>query len=119
MYENNKNLEEFQKKRNEEKKKETIAGGDDKFKKYNENQKDYKYFINQQRINEINSLQKWINENMKQKQKKIDIENRDDKKWVDYNNKFNKSFNDKTYNEKCVDCNASCPINKLYELPKK
>ena len=119
MYENNKNLEEFQKKRNEEKKKETIAGGDDKFKKYNENQKDYKYFINQQRINEINSLQKWINENMKQKRKKIDIENRDDKKWVDYNNKFNKSFNDKTYNEKCVDCNASCPINKLYELPKK
>ena len=119
MFENNKNLEEFQKKRNEEKKKETIAGGDDKYKKFNENQKDYKYFINQQRINEINSLQKWINENMKQKQKKINKENKQDKKWEDYNNKFNKCFYEKTYNEKCVDCNTSYPINKLYELPKK
>ena len=119
MFESNKNLEEFQKKRNEEKKKETIAGGGDKFKKYNENQKDYKYFINQERINEINSLQKWINENMKLKKKRIDKENNEDKKWEDYNNKFNKSFYDKTFNEKCGDCNVAYPINKLYELPKK
>lgn len=119
IYENNKNLEEFHKKRNEEKKKENLAGGGDKFKKYNENQKDYKCFINQQRINEINSLQKWINENMKQKQKKIDKKNIEDKQWDDYNNKFNKSFFDKTNAEKCVDCNAAYPINKLYELPKK
>ena len=119
MYENNKNLEEYQKKINEKKKKEIITGGDDKYKKFKENQKDYKYFINQQRINEINSLQKWINENMKQKQKKIDKENKEDKKWDDYNNKFNKFFYDKTNAEKCADCNASYPINKLYEFPIK
>ena len=53
------------------KKNEIINGGEEQTKIFNRNQKDYKYFINQQRINEINSLQKWINENLRQKQKKI------------------------------------------------
>ena len=60
LYENNKNLEEFQNKRNEMKKNEKINGGEEQNKIFNRNQKDYKNFINQQRINEINSLQKWI-----------------------------------------------------------
>ena len=105
------------KKRDEIKKKEENEGRDDKYKIFNKNQRDYKYFINQQRINEINSLQKWINENMKQKQKKFIKEKNEDKKWDDYNREFNKSFNERTYAEKCENCNSMYPINKLYELP--
>ena len=118
MFENNKYLEEYQKKRNEIRKKERLDGADDKVKKFNRNQNDYKYFINQQRINEINSLQNWINENMKQKQKKIKKENNEDKKWVDYNKEFNRKYYDNTYAEKCANCNATYPMDKLYELPK-
>ena len=79
-----------------------IVGGENKLKKFNENQKDYKKFINQQRINEINSLQKWINENLKQKKKKIDKENKEEKKWDDYNKGFIRAYDDITYEEKCV-----------------
>ena len=116
MYDNNKYLEEIKKKRDEIKKKEENEGRDDKYKIFNKNQRDYKYFINQQRINEINSLQKWINENMKQKQKKFIKEKNEDKKWDDYNREFNKSFNERTYAEKCENCNSMYPINKLYEF---
>ena len=42
------------------KKNEKINGGEEQSKIFNRNQKDYKNFINQQRKNEINSLQKWI-----------------------------------------------------------
>ena len=118
MFENNKYLEEYQKKRNEIQKKESLDGADDKVKKFNRNQNDYKYFINQQRINEINSLQNWINENSKLKQEKIKKENNGDKKWVDYNKEFNRQFYDNTYAEKCANCNFAYPMDKLYELPK-
>ena len=63
------------------KKKEKINGGEEQSKIFNRNQKYYKNFINQQRINEINSLQKWINENWRQKQKKNNKENNENKKW--------------------------------------
>ena len=116
MFENNKYLEEFKKKRDEIKKKKKREGRDGKFKIFNENQKDYKYFVNQQRINEINSLQKWINENMKQKQKQIEKENNHLKRWVDYNKEFNKTFDENTYAIKCSDCNSINLINRLYEL---
>ena len=119
MYENNKYLEEFKKKRNGERKKEMIVGGENKLKKFNENQKDYKKFINQQRINEINSLQNWINENLKQKQKKINKKNKEEKKWDDYNKEFIRTYDDITYAEKCSNCNATYTIDKLYPFPKK
>ena len=119
LYENNKNLEEFQKKRNEMKKNEKINGGEEQSKIFNRNQKDYKNFINQQRINEINSLQKWINENWRQKQKKNNKENNENKKWENYNKEFDKTFYDNTYAEKCANCNATYPINKFYEISEK
>ena len=119
MYENNKYLEEYLKKKNEMKKKESIAGANEKMRKFNMNQKDYNYFINQQRINEINSLKKWINEYKKQKQNQINSENNEQKKWDNYNKEFNMKYNDNINVEKCVDCNATYPFDKLYTLPKK
>ena len=118
LNDNNKYLEEYQKKANENKKRDSLDGGDDKYKKFLKNQQDYKYFINQQRINEINSLQNWINENKKQKRLKANKDNNEERKWADYNKDFNQSYYDNTYIEKCADCNAISPPNKLYELPK-
>ena len=86
------------------KKNEKINGGEEQSKIFNRNQKDYKNFINQQRINEINSLQKWINENLRQKQKKNNKENNENKKLENYNKEFDKTFYDNTYAEKCANC---------------
>ena len=119
LYENNKYLEELKKKTEEDKKRDYLTGGDNKHKKFLRNQQEYKDFIKQQRINEINSLQNWINENKKQKQNKINKKNDEEKKWVDYNKEFNQSFYNNTYAEKCAECNAISPPTKLYELPKK
>ena len=88
-------------------------------KKFHRNQKEYYDFIKQQRMNEINSLQNWINENKRQRQKKLNDEYNDNKKWDEYNKEYNKQFYDNTYADKCSDCNATSPPNKLYELPKK
>ncbi len=118
MYKKNKDLEDYKKKRNEERKKEKIAGLANKSKKFNQNQIDYNKFINQQRINELNSLQNWLNENIKQKQKKINKENKEEKKWDDYNKVFIKTYDDNPYAEKCGNCNVAYPIDKLYPLPK-
>ena len=119
IYDNNKYLEEYLKRQNEMKKKESIDGTNAKMRKFNMNQNDYKYFINQQRINEINSLQKWINENKKQKQNQINNENNEQKRWDNYNKEFDRTYYDNTYEEKCANCNATYPIDKLYPLPKK
>ena len=116
MYDNNKILEEYQKKRAENRKKDSLIGAGEKKRKFNTNQNNYKYFINQQRLKEINSLQNWLNENMRQKQKKMDMENKENKKWDEYNKEYNRTFDNNTYAEKCADCNSACPINKLYQL---
>ena len=63
--------------------------------------------------------QNWLNENTKQKQKKLNDDYNDAKKWDEYNKEFNRKFYENTYAEKCVECNAMYPVNKLYELPNK
>jgi hypothetical protein len=118
IYDNNKFMEEFINKQKENKKKESIDGKNEKMRKFNKNQIDYKKFINQQRINEINSLQKWINENMNQKKKQKNEEMNEQKKWDNYNKEYIRTFYDNTYAEKCANCNATYPIDKLYPLPK-
>ena len=70
-------------------------------------------------MNEINSLQNWINENKRQRQKKLNDEYNDNKKWDEYNKEYNKKFYDNTYIDKCSDCNTTSPPDKLYELPNK
>ena len=117
--ETNKNLEEIQKKKNEIKNNENVNGIKEKMEKYNRNQNEYKKFMNQQKINEINCLQHWLNENMRQKQIKNNEENNESQKWKNYNNNYNKTFYDNTYTEKCANCNAAYPYNKLYKLPEK
>jgi hypothetical protein len=118
IYDNNKFMEEFINKQKENKKKESIDGKNEKMRKFNKNQIDYKKFINQQRINEINSLQKWLNENMNQKKKQKNDEMNEQKKWDNYNKEYIRTFYDNTYAEKCANCNATYPIDKLYPLPK-
>ena len=118
IYDNNRFMEEFINKQKENKKKESIDGLNEKKRKFNKNQIDYKNFINQQRINEINSLQKWINENMKQKKKQKNEEMNEQKKWDNYNKEYIRTYCDNTYSEKCANCNATYPIDKLYPLPK-
>jgi hypothetical protein len=118
IYDNNKFMEEFINKQKDNKKKESIDGLNEKMRKFNRNQIDYKKFINQQRINEINSLQKWLNENMKQKKKQKNDEMNEQKKWDNYNKEYIRTYHDNTYAEKCANCNATYPIDKLYPLPK-
>lgn len=116
---NNKYIEEYRKKKEQILRKDQQNGLDDKMKKFHRNQKEYNDFIRQQRMNEINSLQNWINENKRQRQKKLNDEYNDNKKWDEYNKEYNKKFYDNTYIDKCSDCNATSPPDKLYELPKK
>ena len=118
IYDNNKFMEEFINKQKDNKKKESIDGLNEKMRKFNRNQIDYKKFINQQRINEINSLQRWLNENMKQKKKQKNEEMNEQKKWDNYNKEYIRTYCDNTYAEKCANCNATYPIDKLYPLPK-
>jgi hypothetical protein len=116
---NNKYIEEYRKKKEQILRKDQQNGLDDKMKKFHRNQKEYNDFIKQQRLNEINSLQNWINENKRQRQKKLNDEYNDNKKWDEYNKEYNKKFYDNTYIDKCSDCNTTSPPDKLYELPKK
>ena len=118
IYDNNRFMEEFINKQKENKKKDSIDGANERMRKFNRNQIDYKNFINQQRINEINSLQRWINENMKQKKKQKNNEMNEQKKWDNYNKEYIRTYYDNTYAEKCANCNATYPIDKLYPLPK-
>ena len=85
--------------------KENINGYKNKIKKFKEKQNLYVNFINQQRINEINNLQNWINENLKQKKEQLNLKQNEDKKWRNYHKKFNESFNDNIKVEKCAECN--------------
>lgn len=103
--ENNINIINYKKKSNEMNNKENINGYKNKIKKFKEKQNLYVNFINQQRINEINNLQNWINENLKQKKEQLNLKQNEDKKWRNYHKKFNESFNDNIKVEKCAECN--------------
>ena len=119
ILDNNKYMKEYQKRKEQIQKKDNQNGYSHRTKMFNKNQKDYLNFINQQKTNEINSLQYWINENVRQKQKKINCENNDTRKWDAYNKAYLRKYNDNTYAEKCTECNSIYPMNKLMHLPKK
>ena len=115
LNDNNKYLEEYQKKANENKKRDSLDGGDDKYKKFLKNQQDYKYFINQQRINEMNNLQNWINESLKQKNEEMNKKNNEDQRWKKYHKDFNDFYEQNTHVDKCAECNLIY-TNRLYPL---
>ena len=119
MNENMKNLEAYQKFQDEVDKKDKMVGASDKFNEYKKNQTNYRYFLYSQKLNEINNLQNWIDENKRQNEKKLNFENKERKNWREYNNKYVKTYFDNTHAEQCVDCNMIYPIHRLYEIAKK
>ena len=119
ILDSNRYMEEYQKKREQLLKRDNQNAQEDRNKQFNRNQIEYNNIIKQQKISEINSLQNWLNENTKQKQKKLNDDYNDAKKWDEYNKEFNRKFYENTYAEKCAECNAMYPVNKLYELPNK
>ena len=118
IYENNTNMSNIKRENDETDRSNILKGYQNRMKIFKEQQKEYKSFINQQRINEINSLQRWLNENMKQKKKQKNEEMNEQKKWDNYNKEYIRTYCDNTYAEKCANCNATYPIDKLYPLPK-
>ena len=119
LWDNNRYMEEYQKRREQFLKKGKQNAQEDRNRQFNRNQIEYNNFIKQQKINEINSLQNWLNENMRQRQEKLNDDYNDVKKWDEYNKEFNMKYDDITCAKKCAECNATYPIDKLYELPKK
>ena len=103
-------IEQAQLRRNE-----NILGYQNKLKKFKERQIEYKSFINQQRINEINNMQNWIKENLKQKREQMDDKEKEDKKWKNYLKHYNESFYDNINIDKCAECNL-ISTNRLYPL---
>ena len=105
IYENNTNISNIKRENDETDRYNLLRGYQNRVKIFKERQKEYKSFINQQRINEINNIQNWINENKKIKNYQISKEKRDDLRWKNYLKKFNDSFIDNTKVDKCFECN--------------
>ena len=115
IYENNTNMSNIKKENEETDRSNLLRGYQRRLKIFKERQKEYKSFINQQRINEINNIQNWINENKKIKNYQMSKEKRDDLRWKNYLKKFNDSFTDNTKVDKCYECNLVY-TNRLYPL---
>ena len=115
IYENNTNISNIKRENDETDRYNLLRGYQNRVKIFKERQKEYKSFINQQRINEINNIQNWINENKKIKNYQISKEKRDDLRWKNYLKKFNDSFTDNTKVDKCFECNLIY-TNRLYPL---
>jgi hypothetical protein len=115
IYENNTNISNIKRENDETDRYNLLRGYQNRVKIFKERQKEYKSFINQQRINEINNIQNWINENKKIKNYQISKEKRDDLRWKNYLKKFNDSFIDNTKVDKCFECNLIY-TNRLYPL---
>ena len=115
IYENNTNISNIKRENDETDRYNLLRGYQNRVKIFKERQKEYKSFINQQRINEINNIQNWINENKKIKNYQMSKEKRDDLRWKNYLKKFNDSFTDNTKVDKCFECNLIY-TNRLYPL---
>jgi hypothetical protein len=112
---NNKYIEEYRKKKEQILRKDQQNGLDDKMKKFHRNQKEYNDFIKQQRLNEINSLQNWINESLKQKREKLNKKENEDERWKKYHKEFNDYYKDNIHADKCAECNL-IKTNRLYPI---
>ena len=113
--ENNSNMNNMKKEKDESNKNDIIKGYQKRLSIFKERQKEYKSFINEQRKNEINNLQNWINENLKLKKERRNKKENEDMNWKKYMNNFNKSFNDNTKGDKCDECNLIF-TGRLYPL---
>ena len=113
--ENNLRLSNLKKEQDELKRNETLRSYKDKVRKFKERQNEYKAFINQQRMNEMNNLQNWINESLKQKKEKINKKENEDERWKKYHKQFNESYNDNIHADKCAECNL-IKTNGLYPI---
>jgi hypothetical protein len=113
--ENNSNMNNMKKEKDESNKNDIIKGYQKRLSIFKERQKEYKSFINEQRKNEINNLQNWINENLKLKKERRNKKETEDMNWKKYMNNFNKSFNDNTKGDKCDECNLIF-TGRLYPL---
>ena len=82
-----------------------IHGYRERVRKFKERVNEYQSFINQQRINEMNNLQNWINESLKQKKEEMNKKNND----------FNDFYEKNTHADKCAECNLVY-TNRLYPL---
>ena len=115
IYENNNNMSNIKKEKDELNKYDVMKGYQERLKIFKERQNEYKEFINQQRINEINNLQNWIKENKKQKKEQMRKEKNEDLRWKNYLKTYNDSFNENIHLDKCAECNLVY-TNRLYPL---
>ena len=113
--ENNNNMNNIKKEKDELNKYDVMKGYQERLKIFKERQSEYKEFINQQRINEINNLQNWIKENKKQKKEQKKKEKNEDLRWKNYLKTYNDSYNDNIHLDKCAECNLVY-TNRLYPL---
>ena len=119
LLDNNNYMKEYQNQKDLIQRRDNQKGSYYRDKKFQKNQIDYQNFIHQQKVNEINSIQKWINENIRQQNRKMNKEFNDNKKWDQYNKEFERKFYKNTHPEKCAECNSIYPMHKLLQLPKK
>ena len=115
IYENNTNISNIKRENDETDRNNLLNGYQKRLKIFRERQKEYKSFINQQRINEINNIQNWINENKNIKNYQMNKEKRDDLRWKNYLKKYNETFTENTKADKCYECNLIY-TNRLYPL---
>jgi len=113
--ENNLNLSNLKKEQDELNRNESIRSYNDRLKKFKERQNEYKALINQQRINEMNNLQNWINESLKQKREKLNKKENEDERWKKYHKQFNDYYQDNIHADKCAECNL-IKTNRLYPI---
>ena len=71
IYENNNNMSNIKKEQDKSNRNNMIHGYRERVRKFKERVNEYQSFINQQRINEMNNLQNWINESLKQKKEEM------------------------------------------------
>ena len=116
IYENNINMSNIKKEKDELNKYDMMKGYQERLKIFTKRQNEYKEFINQQRINEINNLQNWIKENKKQKKEQKKREKNEDLRWKKYLKTYNESFNENIHLDKCGECNLIYTKRSLYPL---
>ena len=100
--------ENYDEKCGNEKKKQMIAN----------NNREYLKFINKQKMQDTQGLNKWIYKNNKMNKKKNRDEIEEDEKWKNFDLRYIDKCKNGLDLERCADCNANYPIDKLYKLPK-
>ena len=115
IYENNNNMSNIKKEQDKSNRNNMIHGYRERVRKFKERVNEYQSFINQQRINEMNNLQNWINESLKQKKEEMNKKNNEDQRWKKYHKDFNDFYEKNTHADKCAECNLVY-TNRLYPL---